>query len=172
MDPETTSASETESPTPTDVVAERCWSPERSERTSTNPSGKLRGGGLQFKALLQQETTTTMTVERLGVSSLTFVFEVWGEKHERRPRRLAARGRVTVVHVPSGTQYRTNARTGGAYSLLNMRVGGPYRVTATMMTARTSGPRVEARLRAATSALCPASAACAFISRCFAARTA
>ena len=48
VDPETTSASETESPTPTDVVAERCWSPERSERTSTNPSGKLRGGGLQF----------------------------------------------------------------------------------------------------------------------------
>jgi len=40
---------------------------------------------------------------------------------------------VVAVHVPSGTQYRTNARTGGAYSLLNMRVGGPYRVTATMI---------------------------------------
>lgn len=48
VDPETTSASETPSATPTDVVAERCWSPERSERTSANPSGKLRGGGLQF----------------------------------------------------------------------------------------------------------------------------
>ena len=40
---------------------------------------------------------------------------------------------VVAVHVPSGTQYRTAARTGGAYSLLNMRVGGPYRVTATMI---------------------------------------
>jgi hypothetical protein len=40
---------------------------------------------------------------------------------------------VVAVHVPSGTQYRTGARTGGAYSLLNMRVGGPYRVTATMI---------------------------------------
>ena len=40
---------------------------------------------------------------------------------------------VVAVHVPSGTQYRTSARTGGAYSLLNMRVGGPYRVTATMI---------------------------------------
>jgi hypothetical protein len=40
---------------------------------------------------------------------------------------------VVAVHVPSGTAYRTVARTGGAYSLLNMRVGGPYRLTATMI---------------------------------------
>jgi hypothetical protein len=38
---------------------------------------------------------------------------------------------VAAVHVPSGTQYRAVARTGGIYSLLNLRVGGPYRVTAT-----------------------------------------
>ena len=40
---------------------------------------------------------------------------------------------ITAVHVPSGTQYRTAARTGGAYNIPNMRVGGPYRVTATMI---------------------------------------
>ncbi len=40
---------------------------------------------------------------------------------------------VTAVHVPSGTQYRASARTGGAYSLPNLRVGGPYSVTATMI---------------------------------------
>jgi len=40
---------------------------------------------------------------------------------------------VVAVHLPSGTEYRTTVRTGGAYSLLNMRVGGPYRVTATMI---------------------------------------
>ncbi len=40
---------------------------------------------------------------------------------------------VVAVHLPSGTQYRTTARAGGAYSLLNMRVGGPYRMTATMI---------------------------------------
>ena len=40
---------------------------------------------------------------------------------------------VTAVHLPSGTEYRGTARAGGAYSLLNMRVGGPYRVTATMI---------------------------------------
>lgn len=42
------SATDTSSETPTDVEEERCWSPEEFERTSTNPSGKLRGGGLQF----------------------------------------------------------------------------------------------------------------------------
>jgi len=44
-----------------------------------------------------------------------------------------ADGVVVAVHVPSGTQYRTAVRAGGAYSLLNMRVGGPYRVTASMI---------------------------------------
>ena len=40
---------------------------------------------------------------------------------------------VTAVHVPSGTQYRATVRSGGAYTIPNMRVGGPYRVTATMI---------------------------------------
>lgn len=56
------------------------------------------------KLYFGQETTTTLTVERLGISSLTLVFEVWGEEHEERPRRLAARGRVVVVNVPCGTE--------------------------------------------------------------------
>src|SRR5687768_14628498 len=37
---------------------------------------------------------------------------------------------VVAVHVPSGTQYRAVARGSGAYTLPNLRVGGPYRVTA------------------------------------------
>ena len=37
---------------------------------------------------------------------------------------------VTAVHLPSGTQYRAVVRTGGAYTIPNMRVGGPYRITA------------------------------------------
>ena len=36
---------------------------------------------------------------------------------------------VLAVHLPSGTQYRAVARAGGAYTIPNMRVGGPYRVT-------------------------------------------
>jgi hypothetical protein len=42
-----------------------------------------------------------------------------------------AQANVLAVHLPSGTQYRAVARGGGAYAILNMRVGGPYRVTVT-----------------------------------------
>lgn len=38
---------------------------------------------------------------------------------------------VVAVHVPSGTQYRAVSREGGAYTLPNLRVGGPYTVTVT-----------------------------------------
>lgn len=48
-----------------------------------------------------QEVTTALAVERIGTSSMTFTFEVWGEEHDSRPRVLAASGRYTVVHVPA-----------------------------------------------------------------------
>ena len=38
---------------------------------------------------------------------------------------------VVALHVPSGTQYRALSRASGAYSLPNLRIGGPYRVTVT-----------------------------------------
>jgi carboxypeptidase family protein/TonB-dependent receptor-like protein len=41
-----------------------------------------------------------------------------------------AEASVVALHVPSGTQYRAVARSGGSYNLPNMRVGGPYQVTA------------------------------------------
>jgi hypothetical protein len=40
---------------------------------------------------------------------------------------------IVALHIPSGTQYRAVARAGGAYTLPNVRVGGPYRVTATYL---------------------------------------
>ncbi|MFN2399180.1 MAG: carboxypeptidase regulatory-like domain-containing protein [Gemmatimonadaceae bacterium] len=40
---------------------------------------------------------------------------------------------VLAVHLPSGTQYRATVRSGGAFGIPNMRIGGPYRVTATMI---------------------------------------
>jgi hypothetical protein len=41
-----------------------------------------------------------------------------------------AEANIVAVHLPSGTQYHAAARTGGAYTIANMRIGGPYRVTA------------------------------------------
>ena len=40
---------------------------------------------------------------------------------------------VVAVHLPTGTQYRALSRSGGAYTLPNVRIGGPYRVTATFL---------------------------------------
>jgi len=40
---------------------------------------------------------------------------------------------VTAVHQPTRTTYQGVARAGGAYTILNMRVGGPYRVTAALL---------------------------------------
>lgn len=36
---------------------------------------------------------------------------------------------VVAVHQPSGTKYGTAVRTGGAFNLPNMKIGGPYTVT-------------------------------------------
>ncbi|GAA2748787.1 MULTISPECIES: acyl-CoA thioesterase [Kitasatospora] len=49
-----------------------------------------------------QEVTTHLTVERVGTSSLTLRFEMWGEATDHHPRRLAATGRYTTAHVPAG----------------------------------------------------------------------
>jgi len=51
-----------------------------------------------------QEVTTTVLVERIGRSSLTFRFEVWGEEFDQQPRRLSASGRYVTVHVPRGAR--------------------------------------------------------------------
>ena len=37
---------------------------------------------------------------------------------------------IIAIHLPSGTTYETTARTDGRFVILNMRVGGPYSVTA------------------------------------------
>lgn len=41
--------------------------------------------------------------------------------------------RVVAVHVPSGTTYEARTRSDGRFTLPGMRVGGPYRVTATVI---------------------------------------
>jgi hypothetical protein len=40
---------------------------------------------------------------------------------------------VVALHVPSGTAYGTSTRGGGAWDIPNMRVGGPYTITVTMI---------------------------------------
>lgn len=40
-----------------------------------------------------------------------------------------AEARVEATHVPTGTRYTAVVRSSGAYTIPNMRVGGPYRIT-------------------------------------------
>jgi len=40
---------------------------------------------------------------------------------------------ILAIHTASGTQYRARSRSSGAYTLPNVRVGGPYRITATFI---------------------------------------
>ena len=47
-----------------------------------------------------QPVTTTVVLDRLGTTSMSFTFEVWGEEHDGRPRQRAAAGRFVTVHVP------------------------------------------------------------------------
>ena len=49
-----------------------------------------------------QGITATVVLERIGTSSMTFGYEVWGEAFEDHPRTRAAVGRYVTVHVPDG----------------------------------------------------------------------
>jgi hypothetical protein len=53
---------------------------------------------------------------------------VYGENNESLPG-----ANVVVVHEPSGTQYGTMTRQGGAFNIPNMKVGGPYTATASFI---------------------------------------
>jgi acyl-CoA thioester hydrolase len=55
-----------------------------------------------------QEATTTVSLRRVGASSMTWEFEVWGEDFEGRPRVLAARGRYVTVHMGVGNVSATS----------------------------------------------------------------
>ncbi|HJX78440.1 acyl-CoA thioesterase [Glutamicibacter sp.] len=55
------------------------------------------------KLFFGQEVTAAVRVERIGTSSMTFGFKVWGHPHQERGLVLAAEGKfVTVCAPPSG----------------------------------------------------------------------
>lgn len=60
---------------------------------------------LDFRAKLYfgQEVTTVVRVDRVGVSSMTFSFVVWGRPFGGRGWVLAAEGKFVTVCVPAGS---------------------------------------------------------------------
>jgi acyl-CoA thioester hydrolase len=61
---------------------------------------------VNFRAKLYfgQTVTTTVSLDRLGRSSMTFSFEVWGEAFNDKPRKLSADGSFVTVCVPHGSE--------------------------------------------------------------------
>ena len=58
---------------------------------------------------------------------------------------------VMAVHTPSGTKYGVTTREDGHYNLPNLRVGGPYTVTASMLGyAKQERPNVFVQLAQTT----------------------
>jgi outer membrane receptor protein involved in Fe transport len=41
--------------------------------------------------------------------------------------------RIDAVHQPSGTRYSTGSRADGGFSIIGMRIGGPYQITASAL---------------------------------------
>jgi acyl-CoA thioester hydrolase len=46
-----------------------------------------------------QEVVASVQLERLGTTSMTFAFEIWGEEFDGRPPGRAASGCYTTVHI-------------------------------------------------------------------------
>jgi hypothetical protein len=44
---------------------------------------------------------------------------------------------IVAIHVPTGTKYSTTTRKDGRYNLANLRIGGPYEVTASFVGYKT-----------------------------------
>lgn len=54
-----------------------------------------------------QDVCTVVELTRIGTTSMTFTFEVWGEAFRGLPRRRAARGRYVTAH--SDRNHRSGA---------------------------------------------------------------
>jgi hypothetical protein len=63
-----------------------------------------------------------------GVTTASLSGTVLSEKGEPLPG-----ANVVAVHEPTGTKYGVAVRTTGQYNIVNMKVGGPYTVTASLV---------------------------------------
>jgi hypothetical protein len=67
---------------------------------------------------------TMSMVNAQGATTAAMAGTVLDEKGESLPGAA-----IIVVHVPTGTQYSAVTRDDGSFNMVNMRVGGPYKVT-------------------------------------------
>src|SRR5258708_6316175 len=63
-----------------------------------------------------------------GITTASLSGVVTSEKGEALPS-----ANVIVVHDPTGTRYGTSSRETGAYNIPNMKIGGPYTITVSLL---------------------------------------
>lgn len=78
----------------------------------------------------------TQSLDAQGVTTASMSGIVTSEKGEPLPG-----ANVVVVHEPTGTKYGNSSRTTGAYNIQNMKIGGPYTVTASLVGYRGDSQR-------------------------------
>ena len=100
-----------------------------------NQSPILRSRLQNFYRLLRTSALTlgglflvSQTVLGQGVTTAAMNGLVTDQQGEALPG-----ANVVAVHVESGTIYGSSVRSGGSYNIPNMRVGGPYTVTASFV---------------------------------------
>ena len=73
-------------------------------------------------------STQINMVSAQGTTTAALAGQIVDEKGEGLPG-----ASVVVIHVPTGTIYATVTRDDGQYNIVNMRVGGPYKITTTFV---------------------------------------
>ena len=73
-------------------------------------------------------STQIHMVSAQGTTTAALAGQIVDEKGEGLPG-----ASVVVIHVPTGTIYATVTRDDGQYNIVNMRVGGPYKITTTFV---------------------------------------
>ncbi|MBC7923521.1 MAG: TonB-dependent receptor [Ferruginibacter sp.] len=78
---------------------------------------------LRFLLLIALLISGGQLIRAQGLTTSAVKGTVFGAGNEPLPGAT-----VVAIHLPSGTQYGTSTRENGQFDLLNVRVGGPYRV--------------------------------------------
>src|SRR3989441_5210903 len=88
-----------------------------------------------FVALASWLAPSTLTAQGVTTAQLT------GFVTDTSSGAPLADASVTAVHLPSGTSYRALVRSGGTYTIPNMRIGGPPPATPATIRHPAAPPR-------------------------------
>jgi hypothetical protein len=93
----------------------------------------MRHGGTRRTFTRWFTCAAILALPRLAAAQGVTTAAITGFVTAREDGAPVANANVVALHVPSGTQYRATVTSSGRYTLPNVRIGGPYRVTAAFL---------------------------------------